>query len=343
MKANKGQIERALDAPPADIRLFFLYGPDESGSIALSKRLERAMGANAQRIDLDGATLKNDPARLSDEAASISMFGDKQWIRVTPLGDEALPAIEALLQAEHAGNPVVAIAGALKGTSKLVKLALDHKATMACISYTPEGRDADQIAIGIARELGLRLPPDLARRITELTGGDRALMAGEVDKLALFLDAAPEHPVEATAEALNALSAESFEEDVGPLVNAVLGGDLKAMHSELAGLRVMGTNMGTILRPLQNRAMLLANIRAEFDVSGRLDAAIESAGKAVFWKDKATVTRQVKLWDANGIARVISRLGAAERASRSSRNAGDIMVTHELLTIARQAARERAA
>ncbi|MGK2908683.1 MAG: DNA polymerase III subunit delta [Sphingobium sp.] len=342
MKANKGQIERALDAPPADIRLFFLYGPDESGSIALSKRLERAMGANAQRIDLDGATLKNDPARLSDEAASISMFGDKQWIRVTPLGDEALPAIEALLQAEHAGNPVVAIAGALKGTSKLVKLALDHKAAMACISYMPEGRDADQIAIGIARELGLRLPPDLARRITELTGGDRALMAGEVDKLALFLDAAPDHPVEATAEALNALSAESFEEDVGPLVNAVLGGDLKAMHSELAGLRVMGTNMGTILRPLQNRAMLLANIRAEYDASGRLDAAIETAGKAVFWKDKATVTRQVKLWDANGIARVISRLGAAERASRSSRNAGDIMVTHELLTIARQAARERA-
>lgn len=335
-------MERALDAPPADIRLFLLYGPDESGSIALAKRLERAMGANAQRTDLDGATLKSDPARLSDEAASISMFGDKQWIRVTPLGDEALPAIEALLQAEHAGNPVVAIAGALKGMSKLVKLALDHKAAMACISYTPEGRDADQIAIGIARELGLRLPPDLARRITELTGGDRALMAGEIDKLALFLDAAPEHPVEATAEALNALSAESFEENIGPLVNAVLGGDLKAMHSELAGLRVMGTNMGTILRPLQNRAMLLANIRAEFDASGRLDAAIESAGKAVFWKDKTTVTRQVKLWDANGIARVISRLGAAERASRSSRNAGDIMVTHELLTIARQAARERA-
>lgn len=343
MKANKGQIERALDAPPADIRLFFLYGPDESGSIALARRLERSMGPNAQRIDLDGATLKSDPARLADEAASLSMFGDKQWIRVTPLGDEALPAIEALLQAEHAGNPVVAIAGALKSSSKLVKLTLEHKAAMACISYVPEGRDADQIAIGIARELGLRLGPDLARRISDLTGGDRALMAGEVEKLALFLDAAPEHPVEATAEALSALSAESLEEDIGPLVNAVLGGDLKTMHAELAGLRVIGTNMGSILRPLQNRAMLLANIRAVFDASGRLDAAIESAGKAVFWKDKATVTRQVKLWDANGIARVIQRLGAAERASRSSRNAGDIMVTHELLTIARQAARERSA
>ncbi len=99
--------------------------------------------------------------------------------------------------------------------------------------------------------------------------------------------------------------------------------------------------MGAVLRPLQNRAMLLASIRAEYDRSGRLDAAVEAAGKAVFWKDKTAVQRQVKLWDAAGIARALRRLGAAERASRSSRNAGDVLVTHELLTIARQAARER--
>lgn len=341
MKANKGQAERALDAPPADIRLFLLYGPDEAGSAALARRLERAMGPGAERIDLDSATLKGDPARLSDEAASISMFGDKRWIRLTAAGDDMLPAIEALLQAEQAGNPVVALAGPLKATSKLVKLCLDNKAVMACISYVPDGRDADQIAMGIAREQGLRLGPDLARRISEITGGDRSLMAQEIEKLCLYLDAAPERPAEATAEALNALSAETIEEDVGTLVNAVLGGDLKAMNHELAMLGVLGTNMGAILRPLQNRALLLADIRAEFDKCGRLDAAVETAGKAVFWKDKGQVARQVKLWDANGIARVIRRLGAAERASRSSRNAGDILVTHELLTIARQAARDR--
>jgi DNA polymerase-3 subunit delta len=54
----------------------------------------------------------------------------------------------------------------------------------------------------------LRLSTDLARRIADLTGNDRALMAGEIEKIALFLDASPAHPVEATAEALDALSAE---------------------------------------------------------------------------------------------------------------------------------------
>ncbi len=341
MKANRSQAEKALDAPTGDIRLFLLYGPDEAGSSALAKRLERAMGPEAERIDLDGATLKADPARLADEAASISMFGDKRWIRVMPVGDEALPAFEALLQSEQAGNPVVALGGPLKASAKIVKLAMDSKAAMACISYVPDGRDADQIAVAIAREGGLRLPPQLARRISETSGGDRALMAGEIEKLILYLDAAPDRPAEATMEAFNALSASSQEEDMGVLVNAVLGGDLKVMRQQLAALGAVGTNMGAILRPLQNRAMLLANIRGDYDRSGRLDAAVEAAGKAVFWKDKSAVQRQVKLWDAQGIARAIRRLSAAERASRSSRNAGDVLVTHELLAIARQAARER--
>lgn len=342
MKANRGQIEKALDAPPQDIRFFLLYGPDEAGSQALARRLERAMGPQAERIDLDGSTLKDDPARLSDEAASFSMFGDRRWIRVSGMGDESLAALTALLEAEAAGNPVIAVAGALKPTSKLLKLALDHKGALAFISYQPDAREAEQIAIGIARESGLRLSSDLARRIVALANGDRALMAGEVEKLILYLDAAPEHPREATAEALDALSADNPDTEVAPLVNAVLGGDLKAMHRELASLAETGTAMASVIRPLLSRAMLVANIRTAFDSSGRLESAIESAGKAVFWKEKGLVSRQVQTWNAPGIARVIQRLLEAERSSRGGRGLGDLMVRHELLAIARQAARERA-
>lgn len=341
MKANRGQIEKALDAPPADIRLFLLHGPDEAGSIALAKRLERAMGDQAERVDLDGPVLREDPARLADEAASFSMFGDRRWIRISGMGDESVPAVTALFEAEAAGNPVIAIAGAIKSTSKLLKLAIESPMAMAFASYQPDAREAEQIAAAIAREGGLRLGSDLARRIVELANGDRALMAGEIEKLILYLDAAPDSPKEGTAEALDALSADNPDSDAAPLVNAVLGGDLRAMHRELGRLAETGTAMAAVLRPLLTRAMLIANIRMSFDEGGRLEAAVESAGKQVFWKDKGVVTRQVRLWDAPGIARVIQRLAQAERASRSGRGTGDLLVRHELLAIARQAARER--
>ncbi len=315
MKANRGQIEKALDAPPSDIRFFLLYGPDEAGSTALARRLERAMGPGAERVDLDVATLREDPARLADEAASFSMFGDKRWVRINGMGDESLPAVTALLEAEAAGNPVIAIAGALKATSKLVKLALDHKGCMAFISYQPDAREAEQIAMATARENGLRLPQELARRIVDLANGDRALMGIEIEKLVLYLDAAPEQPREATAEALDALSADNPDSDAAPLVNAVLGGDLRAMHKELNNLAEIGAAMASVIRPLLTRAMLIANIRADFDSSGRLEAAVESAGKAVFWKEKGLVTRQVRLWDATGIARLDKGFGGRHIAA----------------------------
>ena len=71
MKANAGQIARALDGADPAYRLFLLYGPDEAGSRDLAARLPKKLGSDAERIDFTGAQLKADPALLADEAASI--------------------------------------------------------------------------------------------------------------------------------------------------------------------------------------------------------------------------------------------------------------------------------
>ena len=91
MKANRPQIDKALRAP-AETRFFLFHGPDESGSRALVKALGAAMGDEAERVDLTGAELRADPARLTDEAASISMFGGARWILVESAGEESVPA-----------------------------------------------------------------------------------------------------------------------------------------------------------------------------------------------------------------------------------------------------------
>ena len=334
-------MEKAMDASSPDVRLFLLYGPDEAGSMALVKRLERAMGDQAERIDLDGPTLRGDPARLADEAASLSMFGDRRWIRVSGAGEESVAAVEALLTAPQAGNPVVIVAGAIKATSKLAKLCLDHPAALAFASYAPDDKDAAQIVTGLARERGLRLTPDLARRIAEAAGNDRALMAGEVEKLALYCDATPEQPADASTEAFDALSAEAVEADVGPLVNAVFGGDIDTLHHELSMMAASGTALASVTRPLIARAMLIGQIHAEAERGGSLDRAVEAMGRAIFWKDKPLVQRQARAWPLDAVARLMHRLLEAERATRDSRGPGDIAVRQALLAISRQAARSR--
>ena len=63
------------------------------------------MGAGSERIDLSGADLKGDPARLADEAAAISMFGEGRWILVEQAGDEIVPALDALLRQSDGWQP----------------------------------------------------------------------------------------------------------------------------------------------------------------------------------------------------------------------------------------------
>jgi DNA polymerase-3 subunit delta len=340
VKAQRGQIEKALAAPQQEHRLFLLHGPDESGSRDLAARLAKALGAEAERIDLAGPTLKADPARLSDEAASISLFGDARFIRVDPAGDEILEAVLALLEAPSAGNPVVAIAGALRKESKLLKLALASPAILAFASYAPEGNEADRLAMTMGREMGLRMHADVARRLAEATSGDRALLARELEKLALFVDAAPDRPGEIDGDALDALGAATDEGDLSRLVDAVLGGRADAADGELARLSGEAIVGIPVIRALLRRLLMLAAMRAEADRTST-ETALASGSKSLFWKDKASVGQQLTRWTPEALDTAIRRLAAAERQVKESGSPGEVAVEEELLAISRAAARMR--
>lgn len=341
MKANFADIARALDAPPEGTRLFLLHGPDESGSNALTARLARAMGEATNRTDFSGDQLARDPAALADAAAAISLFGDRSWIRVAPAGEEVLPAVEALLQSPGAGNPVVIIAGALRKTSKLLTRCLGDDAVMCFASYPPEERDAIQIAIQTARERGLRLDTGIARRIVDLTGGDRALMSGEIEKLALYHDALPDQPADATHEALDALSSEVADQNAPALASMALAGEVDQLVAEMNRFRNLGGSLAGVVRIALQKATNIAEVRGAMDNGGQSGGGLRVNGRPLFNREADEMGRLVRRWNAETIGRGITRLAAAERASRTAGAIGETLIAQELLAVARQAARAR--
>jgi len=340
VKANRAEIKRAL-AAPGEMRLLLLYGPDEAGSRALARTLGVAMGEGAERVDLTGAELKGDPARLADEAAAFSMFGDKRWILVDPAGDEIAAAVDALLEAPAAGNPVAVVGGALKATSILVKRVLAAPNAFAFASYAPEGRDAEQLVGEIGRGLGLEIGGDVARRIAEDCGGNRALIARELEKYALYLDAAPDASRVLDHDALDALGADSGggEGALNRLIDSVIEGNPTVMEAELARLHSEGVEGIGLTRPTLKRMSLLARLRAEVEEGKSPSAVMTSSGKSLFWKERGKIERQIGRWRSDLLAKSIGRLIDAERAVMSE--AGPIAADAELLAICRQAARLR--
>ncbi|HEX8578371.1 MAG TPA: DNA polymerase III subunit delta [Allosphingosinicella sp.] len=340
VKAAKGQIDRAVRAP-GEWRFFLLYGPDDSGSRALAKAAGKAMGDEAERIDLSGSELKNDPARLPDEASSISLFGGARYIVVEPAGDECHAAVEALLQSPPAGNPVILVGGALKPASKLLKLALAEPTALVHASYAPEGQEADRLAMDKARELGLIIRPDLARRLASACGGNRAVLASELEKLALFVDATPESPKQADHDALDAIGAAQEEGDLSRFVDAVSAGRPDVLGDELARLASQGIEGIPLIRAVLRRMTMLSRLRAEVDRGNNPGAVMASHGKAIFWKEKDAIAAQLRSWRSDLLAKSVGRLLEAERQAKASGGLGAAAVDEEMFAICRQAARLR--
>jgi len=341
MKPEEARLRKALDAADPDIRFYLLYGPDEAGSRALADRLAAAMGADAERIDLTSGQLKSDPARLADEAAAISLFGGKRWIRLEPATDDALEAVQALLEAPAAGNPVAAIGGALRKDSKLVKLVAASNAALSHQSWVPEGRNAAAMVVEVGRELGLQIRNDVANRIAGACNADRALISRELEKMALYLDAAPDRPKPLENDALDALGAAMEEGDLSRLANAVFSGQPGEADAELARLANEGIEDIPVLRALARRALQLAQLRAQMAEGESIDRVMETAGKAIFWKEKPVIQGQLQRWTPDGLATAITRLAEAERQVKAPGYVGGALVEEEVLAISRFAARRR--
>jgi DNA polymerase III subunit delta len=327
----------AITARP-DIRFFLIFGQDESAIADIAAQMAIQLGA-AERVELDSDRIRNDPALLADEASSLSLFGDKRYVRVNFRREEGLAAVENLLSLESNCNPVIAIAGNLTKASKLRKLAESHKRAMAHICYMPEEGDAASAVMAHAATQGLKLDRSLATRIARYTGQDRKLAASEVEKLALYYDASPERPAQVEVAAFEALSAETGEEDIGALVNQVMGGELRAMGQELATARDMGIDAIRIIRALQRRVTLLATLRAKVD-KGSNPGAVVKATRSIFWKDADAFVKQLARWPSVRLARLNGHLIEVEGKLMSVKEGlGGVILEEELVRIARAAAR----
>jgi DNA polymerase III subunit delta len=339
MKASAAQIRAELDAPGSKVRLFLLHGPDESGADELAGRLARALGPDVERIDLDSRILRDSPGRLADEAASMSLFGSKRLIRVQGVDEGAVEAFSLLLGAEVAGNPVVAIGPGLKTSGKLVKLAIAAPAAMAHGCYIPEGIDATRLVTAIAREHGLRLAGDVPQRLAAACGGDRAILTREIEKLALYLDAAPDRPGDADGRALDAIGADLGDSEMFGAIEAILDGRVAEVGGELARLAEGGGTSIPLLRQLARRLLTLAEMRGEVDAGAGVDEVLEK--HRIFFREKAATGRALKRWSAIQLARALDRVREAERSLMRSGSAGDVLAEAECTAIARAAARAR--
>lgn len=340
MKATQKDFKTVAPRAVREANVFFLCGQDDAGIHDAAQLLIGLLPDAGERIEMAGADLRKDPARLGDEARSTSLFGGNRHILVKASGDEAHDAVETLLEGTAPPCPVIITATSATDKSRTAKLLATRPDALVAMFYPPDLRSVTMAVRDMADAAGVTLAGDLAERIARAAALDTRIAASEVNKLALFLDATPQAPRRADAAALDAIGARTEDDSLMPLVNAVLSGETQRLPGELRRMRELGLNPVGLLLAIERRTAQLAALAAKIGRNGDIERFVEAetAARRIFFKDKGDILRQLQKWRGPRLARLIDKLIALHRALLTNSQQAELLLAQGLTEIARVAA-----
>lgn len=187
----KGQaLEQMLRRPAATLRAVLFYGPNAGRIQEYARRAVRAIVEDISdpfRVAyLTAADLKEDPARLADEAAALTFTGGRRVVRVRGAGDALTEAFVNCLDFVSGDSLIVAEAGELARTSKLRKLFETSPVCAIAACYEESDADMEALVIGHLRQYGLSITSEAKDYLLHCLGEDRLVTRQELDKLILY-------------------------------------------------------------------------------------------------------------------------------------------------------------
>ncbi len=280
--------------------------------------------------DLSAGDLKDDPARLNDEAAAISMMGGRRVVRIRETSD----GITAVVKDFFANLPgdafVVLEAGDLPARSSLRKLFEGEKAGAAIACYRDDRRSLPGIIQASLSNYGHSITPDALAYLSENLGGDRQVTRREVDKLALYKG---QTAGTIDLDDVTACVGDTADLTLDDLAFSVASGNLAMVERMLNRSFQEGSHAVTILRALARHFHKLQFVSGLMAQGLSMDDAAKKLRPPLFWKTAAQFKAQANAWPQNKLARATARLLETERECKKTGAPAEILCSRALFEI----------
>lgn len=343
MKLSFNQIESFARTISPTHRGILIYGPDhgliQERAAEVMKRILPNPEDPFALTDLGGDEIKNDPAVLADEVASMNFFGGRKIIRIRESAEKAADALKAVFANPPAGKPeelgfLLVLAEELTPRSPLRVLfeSLSDVAALPC--YHDEGAGLATIIRSELQQRGLIAPPDVTAYLTSVLRGDRMLVRMELEKLDLFAGVERDLTLEMVRASIGDL-AESTMDEVAE--HAVLG-NLAETDKRLRKALGQGVMPIVLLRALSRHFQRMAQVATQMEKGSSLEQAMQQMRPPLFFKQQPIFKRQMGLWGRTvKIRRVLHLLYQAELRIKTSGLNPELMTERAVSMICRQA------
>lgn len=266
------------------------------------------------RIELTPEQLKEDPARLADELASMSLMGGKRVVVVREATDGVLTIIQEALGLRANDNfLILQVTDGLGRDSKLRAWA-EKMPDIACIAiYKDEGAQLDGFIRDTLRGFGLRASQDVIAYLSSQLGGDRQIIVNELEKLSLYVGDEAEN---ISLEDAMAIIGENNDKSLEDLAKAIAGGDVVSLCRLTDRMLAEGHAGVVLVRAVMRYFDGLERIASYRRDGLSIEAAIEKIYGKIAFKIVPVMKPHALRWGSNRIADALAVLQRLELDSK---------------------------
>ena len=314
MKIAGARQENFIANPDMAVACVLLYGPDRGlvreRALRLGKTVVDAIDDPFRVAELTAADLKNDAARLSDEALALSFGGGRRLIRVRDATDGLSKAFASMLDAIVSAETalVVVEAGELGPRSTLRTLFEKRQNAAAIACYGDEGAGLRRVIADTLASHGLKPSADAMAFLMENLGSDRSVTRGELEKLALYMGA----PGEISIDDAIACVGDSAALTLDDVCYAAASGDQAGLDTALGRAFNEGLHAVGIVRATARHFMRLHQAAGMVQAGKNPDQAMKSLRPPVIFKQADRFRDQVRRWRPDRLAAALEMLTEAE-------------------------------
>jgi DNA polymerase-3 subunit delta len=309
MKIAPREQTRFLQAAEASAAAVLFYGPDQGlvreRAVELVARIAGDAGDPFRVVELGSAQLKDDPARLADEAAALSLTGGRRVLRLRDAGDGLAAPLAELLAGPPPAAFIVIEAGELGPRSALRGFCEKSPAAAAVACYLDDEAALNGVVRDWLKREGLAIDGEALDYLVANLGGDRGITRQELGKLALYVGVGAKRVTLADVEAVIGDSSALTLDD---LVMALGDGDRPGLDRAYARAVAEGNEEIAILRAAARHFLRLYQVASAPEPR----AAVKALRPPVFYKLESRFLGQLRSWPAARLGEALERLNRAE-------------------------------
>jgi len=335
MKISASAADRFVAQPDAGVAAVLLYGPDhglvKERAEILGRTVVDDLSAPFNVVELEASALKDDPARLSDEANTLSFGGGRRFVRLRGAGDTLTKLIEAYVHEPSPNALLVVEADKLGSRSSLKQLFEAHTSTAAVACYPAEGGDLLRTSEKMLGEYGVSIEKGALALLGQIMGADRAMVRREIEKLALYVGEGKR----ATAYDINACLVSSGAVSVDQIALCAADGKAAEADNHYQMALKEGISEVAILRAMQRHFQRLDWVISKMAAGSSVGEAIGGLKPPVFFKVKDRFERQVRRWTAGRVHHALGILTEAETACKQTGAPVELVCGRAIMALSR--------